>query len=156
MSFQACGVYSTDDSYFVFTQSVTERGVGVSMGPFFRAAGSAGPAELGHTVLTAIAGSRQGVPDPTEPRQVTKALLRFAGCKSWASFARSVRGHAAIGLDGHEAVMIPHKRGPNSSFLGVDERTIRCSPTELEIGTRLLEMLGPAGTDRLPSSGARS
>jgi len=146
---KACEVLATDDATFVFSLSVTERGAAVANGPYFRLEAVVDPAILGETVLTAIAASRLQLPHPTDLKGVEKKLVEFTGYRSWRQLAHSVVGFAAVGLNGAEALIIPHEPGPRDSFLGVDDRSVRCPNDAMSIGQTLITMLGPSGTERL-------
>jgi hypothetical protein len=146
---KACEVLATDDGTFVFSLSVTERGAAVADGPYFRLDAAIDPVTLGETVLTAIEASRLQVPHPADLKGVEKKLVAFTGYRSWRQLAQSVVGFAAVGLDGEEALIIPHEPGPRDSFLGVDDRSVRCPANAMSIGRTLITMLGPSGTERL-------
>lgn len=144
---KSCDIFTVDSGYLVFTHSVTTYGAAVSMGPYFKVEPSTDEAELGATILRALAESREEVPHPNLSA-LERQLLAFAGYRSWRAFQRDVRAGATVAHDGRAVLIIPYESGPQESFVPMDDRTTRCEAEAAILGKRILETIGPTGTDR--------
>lgn len=138
---KSCDVFAMDSGYFVFTHSVTTFGAAVSMGPYFKVEVSTNEVEFGATLLRALAASREEVPHPNDLLALEKQLLAFAGYRTWSAFQRDVRAGATVAHDGVLVLIIPYDRGPEESFVPVDDRTTRCEAEAAVLGERILEAM---------------
>jgi hypothetical protein len=90
-------------------------------------------------VLAALDASEKKVPHPASWKGIVSPLLKAAGVRSFAAFAKGAKC-VEIGLEGETLVFTPTTNGgPREGFLHLNDRQIRCSATEVEIvrGIRL-------------------
>ena len=94
---------------------------------------------LGELALLALDRSSDGVEAPAEPNEVTRALVRFLGSRSWHSFARSARtlGLEVVG----DAIRVVPCRCIDDSFEPVDDRASNCTRDPGELGATVKRLL---------------
>ncbi len=88
----ACFVHMTDKYIFVWTVSRTKAGFGEKSNPFIRLDSDAPDRLIGAAALLAMAGSRDGVPGPSDDwKDKQKDYLRMQGFTSMNAFISSAR-----------------------------------------------------------------
>jgi hypothetical protein len=88
--------------------------------------------DLGAKIMMVLSQSRDGVPHPVSWKRLTDPLLRAAGARSFAAFAESAKS-VDISLEDGRMVFTPSKNGgPRNAFLHLNDKSIRCLPSEAE------------------------
>lgn len=136
---QLCEVYLRKGSVYVVSQSFTEFGIGVSVGPMFKVETKA-PRDVGEAVVAALNASRSAISQPSNLGQVQKELFRFTGAKGWSDLAKTAT-YANATRDGSTVAVTPHKVGEGGAFVP-DGPSIPCPTSSVEeIGRGVLKAL---------------
>lgn len=96
-------VYARQNQHFVVSQSKTTDGLWIVSAPITAISRSAGDAELGSLVKEALDRSSEGVPHPSNWKNVLAPLLEIAKVKSWGAFIKSL---ALVEISQDDAMMI--------------------------------------------------
>jgi hypothetical protein len=136
---QHCEVYLRKSSIYVVSESLTEFGIGVSVGPMFKVETML-PKDVGEAVVAALNASRKGIPAPSNLAVVQKELFRFTGAKSWGDLAKTST-FASVSREGSTVTATPHKVGEASAFVP-EGPGIPCSSGSIEdVGRCVLKAL---------------
>ena len=139
---KSCQVFFKDDLAFVFTQSVTASGLGMSCDPKFRVKAN-DRAELGDAVMKCLAASQEGVADPEDFALYAKTMVQFAGEKSWGRLAKNTILRE-VWLEAPAVRIVPFVAGVQGSFDERADQSVQCPHVSLEIARCLLESIaGP-------------
>ena len=141
-------IYRRRERLFLRPWSKTDEGMWREDGPCSVLPASASAEEVGATVESVLALSRQGVSHPSRSgwSEVTRPLLEAAGVKSWRAFAKLAN---SVGIERDESGLrlLPMGRDPDdgSNFpVKERERQVPASASIPEIGRSVLEALDAA------------
>ena len=98
---QSCEIYFLRGCVYVVSISTSEFGVGVSIGPMFKAASDSG-LDVGSALNAALNASTEGIPHPknkAELKIIQSQLFSFTHAKSWADLVRNAK-HICIKREG--------------------------------------------------------
>lgn len=137
---KACEVYVRDDAIYVFSESETVLGWGISSEPRMKLARNASPKVLGEAIVAALNASQKAVPQPEDIRDVTNEVLSFTGFKTWKAFAKNARLFL-IAYDGTEVQIIPTVAAEGGAFDHLPDKAIKCGLIPEDIGQTLIDML---------------
>jgi hypothetical protein len=137
---KTCQVFFRADVAFVFTQSITKAGIGITTEPMFKVPSSSSN-ELAEAVLKCLAASKIDVPDPVDYSVFVKQMLRFAKEKSWNRFVAGAILRGVWMLD-DKVKIVPFDAAERGSFEQREDLSFEC-PIEpaTEMGRRLIESI---------------
>jgi hypothetical protein len=136
---QRCEVYLRKGSVYVVSQSYTEYGIGVSVGPMFKADAS-NANEIGEAIVAALNASRENIPPPTDMKQIQKSLFQFTGAKNWADLLRTA-AYVAVKRDGTRVTVVPHKIGEQGAYVPDGPAVPTSGAGVAEIGNAVISVL---------------
>jgi hypothetical protein len=135
---KTCQVFFKGTVAFVFTQSVTRSGIGITTDPMFKVPADSFT-DLAQAVFACLAASTTGVPDPTDYAAVAKQMIRFAKERSWTRFASGAKLRGVWLLDAKLKV-VPFDAAAGASFEQREDLSFECPLDPLsEVGRRLHE-----------------
>jgi hypothetical protein len=110
---QSALAYHLGHRILVHSQSRTPEGLWIATAPFIRLEGTPDPEELGRAVLGALDASVMDHPTPADPKEVTAALVKGAGVRSYAALQRAA---ALCGITRNTGGcrIVPHHNGGTS------------------------------------------
>ena len=136
---QLCEIYLRKHTIFVISQSLSEFGIGVSIGPMFKVETNT-PQSVGEAVIAALDASRSGISQPDDLGQIQKDLFRFTGTRSWSDLVKTAT-YVGVTRVGHTVTIMPHRVGPSRAFVP-EGNGIACQITDVEgIGLGVLNAL---------------
>ncbi len=110
-------VYLRRRQFYVHSVSQTTQGVWIFTSPCTKLDLKCPDTRLGEAIMSALSGSRDGVPHPVKWGHLIDPLLQQAGVKSWATFAAGA-SCVEIEDDGSRISIIPSKNlGARNGFL---------------------------------------
>jgi hypothetical protein len=132
---KSCQVFIKGDIAFVFPQSTTRLGIGLTTEPMLKVS-TASLKDLGDAVRTCLDASKRDIPDPIDFSP--KAILCFAGEKSWKRFVSGATLRA-IWLDNSRAKIVSYDPAERGSFELREDLSKACplEPPE-ELGRAIL------------------
>jgi hypothetical protein len=129
--------YEWHGRIFLHPDSKTKSGFWVASEPVSRF-DPGNPIELGRGILCALAGSKEGVPDPSIWADLCAPLLKFAGARSYAAFFGSARCVSIEIRDDGVAFMPKRNLGSRDGYQSIQGKD-RTSPANVsELGSALL------------------
>jgi len=136
---QICSIYFRNGITYVISESYTELGIGLSVGPMFKAA-AVDPMEVGTIVNSALDASQKGISQPDDLRPLQKSILKFTGARSWTELGRSSMFIAVQRKEG-SVVLQKYKHQAGSFF--PDGSTVQCTTDSVEdVGRCVFSVLG--------------
>jgi hypothetical protein len=138
-------VYERGGTLYLRSCSETTQGVRIEDGPCATIAGSAPEDEVARAVLAALAGSRSNVPHPDRNSwsHVTAPLLKAAGVKTFAAFAKSART-LSVNQQLDRITLTPTRNeGKKAGFVFIPDKalTVDSTVSEGELGGAVREGL---------------
>jgi hypothetical protein len=143
---QRAAAYQLRNKFLAYSESRTVAGVWVAGSPFITLSLTSDADEVGRAVYEALAGSRDGVPHPSDWKSIPAERLGAAGMRSEADFMRGAR-LLNISYDGSRISLEPTKnggtKGEDKGFipLGDRRRLLKGGAVELDIGNAVIQML---------------
>ena len=96
------------------------------------------PIELGRAILSALGGSKGGVPDPSIWADLTAPLLKFVGAKSFRAFFGSARS-VSIELQDDRVTFTPYRNlGARDGYQPIQGKDRTCPANDSGLGAALL------------------
>jgi hypothetical protein len=142
---QLCGIYSRKGSIFVVSHSITEFGIGLSVGPMYEVS-SLSPTDVGKAIFAALDASRSGIPQPGSMAPIQEELYRFTRSKGWSHLART-SAYAEVTRDALSITVTGHKLGEGGAFVP-DGPGVSCATADFDgVGREVLKALKVAATD---------
>lgn len=85
------GLYLRKDDIYGCAYSQTTTWAWIGTAPYLKLSSKASPAEKARMIRELLAGSRTGIPHPTEFGGLGAPLLALAGVKSWSAFEKATK-----------------------------------------------------------------
>jgi len=136
---KTCSVYFRGDDIYVIASSKTTAGLWIDTEPRFKLTRPVSASHLGRTVISALNGSREGVPTPDDLRSVGKELLHFVGFKSLSSFERGAI-YFLVTLEENAINIIPTSRGTRGGFDFHASEAVYSNVNPDELGETLMKL----------------
>jgi hypothetical protein len=134
----SCCIYFRKGSIEVVSESQTDAGFGVGIGPMFKLEAIT-PRDVGEAVIAALDASCDNVPYSIDLKPSQKELLRLTGARSWGDLTKTA---ICVGVrsDKSAVTVIPHKSEGGSFLPGGAEIPGLADDVE-EIGRAILGIL---------------
>lgn len=113
---KGCEVYFRKEAIYFISLDKTIPGIWIASEPMIKLNRDVSLRDLGEAVITAIQSSQQGVPMPDDSRAVTKAVLKFAGFKTWNAFAKGALCYD-VEYDGMKVHITPQTSSGSGAFI---------------------------------------
>lgn len=137
---KSCEIYVKNDEIYIICSSKTVPGFWISCEPMVKLSLSETAASLGKCIMEVINSSKQGVPIPEKPSEVTKALLRFIGFKSWKALEKGVILFL-VRYDGSKIKFIPTRVASTRGFEHLPDKSVICDFKEEKIGQTIINLI---------------
>ena len=135
---QKASAYEWRGRIFLHAFSKTSGGGPWVLGPPVLAADPRDPAELGRAILSALAGSKEGVPHPSNWDELLAPLMKLTGAKSSSAFENSARCVGIMYQDGHVTFTPKRNFGARNGYQPLKEKDRTSLPDVTELGATLL------------------
>jgi len=135
---QLCEIYFRKGNIYVVSQSSTNIGLYVSVGPMFKANPDV-PSEVGTAVLSALNASQAGIAQPENLRPIQNELYSFTDAKGWANLARTSKC-LTVQRDGEIVTIQPHRLDSCKAFVPAGNVVTCSTKSEDEIGRTILKV----------------
>jgi hypothetical protein len=135
---QKANAYEWRGRIFVHAFSRTSGDGPWVLSPPVLAADSRDPAALGRAILSALAGSKKGVPHPSNWDDLSAPLMKLTGAKSRSAFDRSARSVGIKYQDGHVTFTPKRNFGVMHGFKTLEGKVRISLPDVTELGATLL------------------
>jgi hypothetical protein len=119
-------IYCKTDGWYLHPDSKTTVGVYIGTPPHLRLDIGVSSEDLGKAIHSALAGSRCGVPHPTDWDKVVRPTLDLARVKTWRGFAKDARC-VSILLDDKSLMIETWSKDQHMNFVAGPDAS-RCLP----------------------------
>lgn len=129
-------IYKLPSRFIVCSVSTTTSGIGITSEPYIVLPTPISAVELGNAINRALAGSREGVGNPSSWNGLAAPRLAAAGVKSEATFQKQA-SLVSLNTDGKTVTFIPHRNGgatgPDKGFSPIDACALRVDLKDQEV-----------------------
>lgn len=134
-------VYQRGDTVFCHSLSKTEVGLWILTLPV-GAAEKDDPAAVARLVEDCLSASREGVPHPTDFKNLFKPMLDLAGVKSVTAFSKPAKCVSVDQDDSGRINLTPTRNGGKSEgFIPFEDRVITAASVDDDLGAKILAAL---------------
>jgi hypothetical protein len=135
--YQLASAYEWRGRIFLHAYSKTTQGLSVLSQPVLEADPGNLP-ELGRAILSALAGSKEGVPHPSIRDDIPAPLIKVAGAKSRSAFYGSARS-VFIKRQSDRVIFTPDRNlGTRKGYAPLKEKVRTSLPDAADLGATLL------------------
>jgi hypothetical protein len=135
--YQHASAYEWRGRIFLHAYSKTTQGLSVLSQPVLEADPRNLP-ELGRVILSALAGSKEGVPHPSIWDDISGPLIKVAGAKSRSTFFGSARS-VSIKRQSDRVTFTPYRNlGTRKGYEPLKEKVRTSLPDTADLGAALL------------------
>jgi hypothetical protein len=134
---QHASAYEWQGQIYLYPDSKTTAGLWVGGEPV-SSSDPGYPFELGRAILSALAGSKEGVPHPSVWDDTSAFFLKFVGAKSFRAFHGSAR-YVSIELQDDRVTFTPYRNlGARDGYRPIHGKDRTCPANDSELGAALL------------------
>lgn len=146
MKLKSASAYRLRDRYLICPNIRTTTGLWMNSAPYVTLPLDADPRLIGKAILTALEGSTQGAPHPTDFRAASELRRSAAGVRSERQFQLGAT-YIGISIDGDNLRLLPYRnggsKGDQKGFYPSheQERFIEMRSGADEVGAMFMEVL---------------
>jgi hypothetical protein len=121
---------------YLHPQSRTTEGVWILSSPILTT--SEQDQRLGDKLMSTLAKSTENAPHPKSWKGIDDPLIKAAGARSLAAFAKAARAVFVI-MDNNDVAFIPTRNGPKGSGIHLNEKIIHSDQSGGNLANALIE-----------------
>jgi len=129
---------------YLNAQSKTTEGVWIMSSPILTT--SELDPELGNKLMSTLAKSTENAPHPKSWKEIDDPLIKAAGARSFAAFAKAARVVFVI-MDNDDVAFIPTRNGPKGSGIHLNEKIIHSDRFGGNLASALIEAFAACERD---------
>jgi hypothetical protein len=133
---KAASAYMYGGKIYLHPHSKTTEGVWILSSPILTT--SEQDQQLGNKLMSALAKSTENAPHPKSWKGIDEPLIKAAGARSSAAFAKAARAVFVI-LGDNDVAFIPTRHGPKGSFIHLNEKIIHSDQSVEKLANALIE-----------------
>jgi hypothetical protein len=133
---KAASAYLYGGKIYLHPHSKTAEGVWILSSPILTT--SEQDQQLGNKLMSTLAQSTENAPHPKSWKGIDDPLIKAAGVRSFAAFAKAAKAVFVI-MDNNDVAFIPTRNGPNGSAIHLNEKIIHSDQSGGNLANALIE-----------------